>query len=197
MEDNNSSQYNENVFTNQINMLNNNFRSSHFSFTLKKPPSYVKNSSWLSLDQNELSMKQALHTGNESTLNLYYGLSLSGDAVGRARYPDGLKNPNGLQLDGCLLHLITLKDYLTTLTHEVGHWLGLMHTFQGDDCDGPGDFIADTPAEYRPERHRYTCDAPSDTCPDQDGYDPVENYMSYSSEYETLPLQTGVIANTV
>ncbi len=65
-----------------------------------------------------------------------------------------------------------------TLTHEVGHYLGLEHTFTGgcasaSNCYQNGDLICDTNPESSPNYtgcNRSTCGTP----------DPVRNYMDYS-----------------
>ncbi|MDT0557932.1 M43 family zinc metalloprotease [Ichthyenterobacterium sp. W332] len=64
-----------------------------------------------------------------------------------------------------------------TTTHEVGHYLGLFHTFQG--CTGAGDSVADTPPQAQPN---YGCPStPPDTCSGGDD-DLIENYMDYSDD---------------
>jgi Pregnancy-associated plasma protein-A len=65
------------------------------------------------------------------------------------------------------------------LVHEVGHWLGLPHTFE-NGCDPPGDGIDDTPAEKEP--HFECLDPTLDSCPDDPGYDPLNNYMGYARD---------------
>ncbi len=65
-----------------------------------------------------------------------------------------------------------------TATHEVGHYLGLFHTFQ-DGCSQPcvssGDRICDTDPESQPH---YGC-RPRSTCGTSD---PIANYMDFSDD---------------
>lgn len=55
---------------------------------------------------------------------------------------------------------------------QVGHWMGLYHTFEGG-CQGRGDWVADTAAAAYPS---YDCQDRRDSCLGG-GSDPSNNYM--------------------
>lgn len=71
-------------------------------------------------------------------------------------------------------------DQGRTLTHEVGHYLGLFHTFQGGcdsgNCYQQSDLICDTNAVSSPN---FGCDTGTQSC---GSVDPIENYMDYSDD---------------
>ncbi|KAL1999203.1 hypothetical protein VTN02DRAFT_4890 [Thermoascus thermophilus] len=68
-----------------------------------------------------------------------------------------------------------------TTVHEVGHWNGLLHTFQGESCtpNNDGDYIPDTPLQSVPTDG---CPRWKDSCPDSPGLDAIHNFMDYSSD---------------
>ena len=68
-----------------------------------------------------------------------------------------------------------------TTIHKVGHWNGLLHTFQGESCssDNEGDYITDTPQEAIPTEG---CPKKKNSCPDSPGVDAIHNFMDYSSD---------------
>jgi len=64
-----------------------------------------------------------------------------------------------------------------TLTHEVGHWLMLEHTF-AHGCSASGDWVVDTAPEAIPQ---FDCPVGADTC-SAPGEDPIHNFMDYSQD---------------
>jgi len=87
----------------------------------------------------------------------------------------GSNDAPGVDLDGSAPY-----DLGRTTTHEVGHYLGLLHTFQDGCSDGDG--VTDTPATAQ---ENYGCPTGQDSCPVGPGdgiLDMVENYMDYTDD---------------
>jgi hypothetical protein len=143
------------------------------------------NAAWHSMADfgDEIAAKQALRRGGPDALNLY--VNDAAGALGFAYYPSILKYNGGKYafLDGAVVYWGSLPGGPTenfnlgyTATHEVGHWLGLAHTFD-KGCLGDGDRVDDTPAQLVPTSG---CPEGKDTCAKDAGLDPIHNYMDYS-----------------
>ena len=173
----------------QITVLNNTFGGGEggadtgFSFELAGV-TQTENKRWFATKTGaEIEMKKALKQGDDSDLNVYS--TSGGGYLGWAYYPSITESKQSY-LDGVVLNWRTLPGASTayagrydlgeTLTHEVGHWLNLAHTFEGG-CNEPGDHVEDTPAMSTPTSG---CPEGKDSCPDSPGVDPIHNYMDYS-----------------
>jgi len=182
----------------QIDVLNAAYQSSGFRFALVSTTRTTE-SSWFNMvvrvssqpryergSAKEHKMKDALYQGGPRTLNIYTA-SLGKQVLGwsyfpsefvggkaRARYLDGVV-VDYRSLPGGSLSPYNEGD---TATHEIGHWLGLFHTFQ-NGCDPPGDYVDDTAYEASPA---YGCPVGRDTCGAEPGADPISNFMDYAQD---------------
>src|SRR5678815_1300169 len=177
----------------QMQVLNAAYVSAGFQFQLVNQEVVANDAWYFSVlgSAEEQDMKASLRQGGANALNFY---TTAGDIyLGWATFPKwyqplgfydgvvvwwaslpgtGLKIPDVEEEPDGLIEY----DLGDTGTHEVGHWLGLYHTFEGA-CNKNGDRIDDTPAELEPQ---FFC-VERDSCTGKKfpGSDPIHNFMDY------------------
>jgi Pregnancy-associated plasma protein-A len=141
--------------------------------------------------QEGIRMKSELAVNPARTVNIYTCKLLPPFIVGYGTLPNEFRETDpqhGVIVDyGVVTGGTAPWELGHTLVHELGHYFGLLHTFQGG-CAEPGDSVADTPAEASAA---FGCQIGRDTCP-QSGVDPIDNFMDYSDDACTnrfTPLQ--------
>jgi hypothetical protein len=173
----------DSMIIDQINVLNAAFQGTGFSFYLASTDRKTS-SNWYTgcySSGTERKMKSALAIDPANNLNIY-SCSPSGGILGYARFPNSY--PESSYMHGVVLLDQSLPggsaspyNLGDTGTHEVGHYLGLYHTFQGG-CTGSGDYVSDTPAEASAA---FGCPVGRDTCAGG-GADPIYNFMDYTDD---------------
>lgn len=147
---------------------------------------YVENDEWYDATADNTEFKSALAQSPDRYLNVYTNNPTANgqSLLGYATLPPGTA---GTSTDGVVMKHESIGgrnngygnyNHGRTLAHEVGHYLGLLHTFNDEVCDNTyttQDLIVDTPPQSEPD---YGTEA-SSTCGVTSA---IENYMNYSED---------------
>jgi Pregnancy-associated plasma protein-A len=167
----------------QIAVLNDAFLTTGWTFNLVSTD-WTNDASWFTASSGSIKeddIKSTLRQGSADDLNIYTW-NLGGGLLGWATFPSSYAGDP--TYDGVVVLYSSLPggsaapfDEGDTATHEVGHWMGLFHTFE-NGCKVLGDQVADTARE---KKAAFGCPINRNTCVAA-GLDPVTNFMDYTDD---------------
>ena len=158
--------------------------------------------SWSTTDIDDIVKPTTIWDATQY-MNMWSVNFTDGTLLGYAQFPEsslgGMSTaPQSATTDGVVANYATFGssalttgsfsppyDRGRTMTHEVGHFLGLRHIWGDNACSGTTnvatneDFVADTPAAGAPN---FGCATGTNSCPSVPLNDMVENYMDYSDD---------------
>ena len=163
------------------------------NFTTGITRTYNSKSDWKYNFTDETTLKGLVDWPSDQYLNIWVA-RLSDNVLGYATYPTnsaltGIPANTEASLDGVVIDYrtfgkggATVSPYNLgrTTTHEVGHWLGLLHIWGDQYCGN--DLVSDTPPDQSPNND-LDCTDFSDC--DNDGIktaDLTNDYMDYSKD---------------
>lgn len=145
-------------------------------------------------DNDRLAMSNLSYWDTNKYLNVWVA-PLSSGFIGYGEFPysesvEGLDIDSDERTDGVFIDYTTfgkksgtnlsgIYSFGRTLTHEIGHWMGLYHTWGDERCGT--DFVADTPVATTSNSSAFCRDVFS-TCTGTRTRNMIENYMDYSPD---------------
>ncbi|GAA4409618.1 hypothetical protein GCM10023187_33200 [Nibrella viscosa] len=146
--------------------------------------------------RDDVLLSQIAYWPSDRYLNIWVA-PLANNYLGIAQFPEGGTTIPGLSVgetneftDGVIIDyryfgrsIGTVRNSTyccgRTTTHEIGHWLGLIHTW-GDSVCGD-DYVADTPPTERANQTTQ-CTQTFSNCNNVRTRNQIENYMDYSPD---------------
>ncbi|RDA88512.1 hypothetical protein CP532_6603 [Ophiocordyceps camponoti-leonardi (nom. inval.)] len=180
----------ERVILRQISRLNDDFKQARIAFSLVTSDWQI-NREW-ARGGGEEQMQQKLAKGGYDELNIFLISSFKmkpgapAEAIGYCAIPKTKPDHKDMAFYGCQVSAYTTigganvaYGMARTGVHEVGHWFGLLHTFEGGCAVQNADAVSDTMPQAGPT---VLCPQRRPSCPGHPDLVAPYNIMDYSGE---------------